>query len=72
MYEALFQTQQEWSRLPDPGAFLARLAQSVGADPTMYEQCVASSRHDAAVQQSVAAAQALGFTGTPTFEFVSR
>jgi protein-disulfide isomerase len=70
MYEALFQTQREWNRLPDPTAFLGKLASQVGADMTAYEACMASGRHDALVQQSVAAAQALGFTGTPTFQFV--
>jgi protein-disulfide isomerase len=33
---------------------------------------MASGRHDARVQQSVAAGQTLGFTGTPTFQFVQK
>lgn len=70
MHDALFQVQQEWNRLPDPTAFLAKAAQKVGADMTAYERCVASGRHDARVQQSVAAGQALGFNGTPSFQFV--
>jgi protein-disulfide isomerase len=72
MHDALFQAQQEWNRLPDPTAFLAKLARKVGADMAAYERCMASGRNDARVQQSVAAAQALGFTGTPTFQFVSQ
>jgi protein-disulfide isomerase len=56
--------------LPDPTAFLAAAARKVGADMPAYERCVASGRHDARVQQRVAAAQALGFNGTPTFQFV--
>src|SRR5262245_28747078 len=35
-----------------------------------YERCMASGRHDARVQQL--AAQALGFTGTPTFQFTQQ
>jgi protein-disulfide isomerase len=70
MHDALFQAQRQWNRLPDPTVFLAKAAQKVGADMTAYEQCVASGRHDARVQQSVAAGQALGFSGTPTFQFV--
>jgi protein-disulfide isomerase len=70
MHDALFQVQPQWNRLPDPTAFLAQAARKVGADPTAYEQCMASGRHDARVQQSVAAGQALGFNGTPTFQFV--
>jgi protein-disulfide isomerase len=70
MYERLFQAQQEWNRLTDPTAFLAKLAQEVGVDKVSYDACVASGRQDAKVQQSVAAATAQGFSGTPTFQFV--
>jgi len=56
--------------LPDPTAFLAEVACKVGAEMAAYEQCMAAGRTDARVQQSVAAAQALGFTGTPSFQFV--
>ncbi len=72
MHDALFQAQQEWGRLPDPTAFLAKLASQVGANMTAYEACVASGRQDGPVQQSVAAAQALGFNGTPTFQLVTQ
>jgi protein-disulfide isomerase len=72
MHDALFQAQQQWSRLPDPTEFLASAARKVGADMPAYEQCMASGRHDARVQQRAAAAQALGFTGTPTFQFVQQ
>src|SRR6266542_4139538 len=70
MHDALFQAQQEWNRLPDPAAFVAKVAQKVGADMKAYERCMASGRYDAPVQKSVAAGQALGFNGTPTFQFV--
>ena len=70
MHDALFQSQPQWNQMPDPTAFLAKLAHEVGAEMTAYEQCMAAGRHDARVQQSVAAAQALGFTGTPSFQFV--
>jgi protein-disulfide isomerase len=70
MYESLLGSQQEWNRLTDPTAFLAKAARDSGADMTAYEACVASGRQDGPVQQSVAAAQALGFNGTPTFQFV--
>jgi protein-disulfide isomerase len=36
----------------------------------IYNQCVASERVKAKVQQRVAAAQKAGFTGTPSFQFV--
>jgi len=70
MHGQLFQTQGEWSRLPDPTSFLANLARQAGADMPSYEACIASGRQDASVQQSVTTATALGFNGTPTFQFV--
>jgi len=70
MHDALYQAQPQWNRLPDPSAFLAQLARGVGTDMPAYEQCLASGRTDAQVQQWVAAAQALGFNGTPSFQFV--
>jgi len=72
MYEGLFEQQQAWSRLPDPTAFLAALAEKSGADMTAYAACVASNRQAGAVQQSVSEAKSLGFNGTPTFQLVQR
>jgi protein-disulfide isomerase len=72
MHDALFQAQQQWNQLPEPTAFLAGLARKAGADMTAYERCIALGRKEALVQQSVVAGQALGFTGTPTFQFVHR
>ena len=72
MHDALFRAQQELSRLPDPTPLLTAAARTVGVGMSAYEQCMASGRHDARVQQGVAAAQAQGFTGTPTFQFVPR
>jgi len=70
MHDAIYQAQQQWSRLPDPSPFLAELAKKAGANMKAYEECMASGRNDARVQQSVAAAQAQGFSGTPSFQFV--
>jgi protein-disulfide isomerase len=70
MHDALFQGQQQWNRLQDPTTFLGTTARKVGADMAAYERCMASGRNEARVQQSLAAGQALGFTGTPTFQFV--
>jgi protein-disulfide isomerase len=70
MHDELFQTQPQWNRLPDPTAFLTTVAQRVGGDMTAYERCMAEDDKDAQVQQRVAAAQALSFNGTPSFQFV--
>ncbi|HSF34368.1 MAG TPA: thioredoxin domain-containing protein [Candidatus Tectomicrobia bacterium] len=70
MHQALLQAQQEWNRLPDPSAFLAKTARDARADMMAYEACMASGRQDTPVQRSVAAGRALGFNGTPSFHFV--
>jgi protein-disulfide isomerase len=70
MHDALFQAQPQWNRSPDPTTFLAEVAKKVGADMPAYERCLALGRKDAQVQQSVAVGQALGFNGTPSFQFV--
>jgi protein-disulfide isomerase len=71
MHDALFRAQSQWSRLPDPGNFLADLVEKVGADRQAYEQCLASGRADALVQTRVAEGQALRFNGTPSFRFIT-
>jgi protein-disulfide isomerase len=53
-----------------PDASPARLqavAQEVGLDMAAYDQCVASGRHEQAIQASVEEAERLGATGTPAF-----
>lgn len=70
MHDELFRDQQRWNGLPDPVAYLAETAEKVGADMTAYQQCIASGRAKVPVEQSVAAGQALGFQGTPSFRFI--
>jgi protein-disulfide isomerase len=70
MHQALFRRQGEWNRLPDPRDFLAGVAADIGADQAAYLDCVASGRMKARVEQSVGKARALGFNGTPSFQFV--
>ena len=70
MHAALFKGQQQWARQPDPSAFLAETAKGTGADMAAYEQCLASGRTNALVQQRVAEGKALGFNGTPSFQFI--
>jgi protein-disulfide isomerase len=71
MHDALFEGQQAWSRLPDPGPALATLAAAAGADPGAYAACLARGESAARVAASVAAGQALGFSGTPTFRVIA-
>jgi protein-disulfide isomerase len=70
MHDALFGAQGQWSSLPDPSEFLSGLAAEIGADVSAYEECISSGRQEDYIQQGVAAGQALGFNGTPSFRFV--
>ena len=71
MHDKLFATQTQWNQLPDPGAYLAQVAQGLGADMAAYSACVAAGRAKAAVDKGIADAGALGFNGTPSFQFLS-
>jgi protein-disulfide isomerase len=72
MHDELFQTQRQWGGLLDSTAFLGSAARKAGADATAFGKCMATGRGEGRVRQSVTAAQGLGFTGTPTFQFVPR
>ncbi|MBX2996952.1 MAG: thioredoxin domain-containing protein [Caldilineaceae bacterium] len=73
MHRLLFRAQQEWSRSANPDSVFARLAEEAGADPDLYAACLAETADvkEAAVRESVAEAQSLGFSGTPSFVFVN-
>jgi len=71
MHDQLFTNQAQWSQLPDPSAYLAQVAQGLGADMAAYSNCVASGRSQAVVDKGIADAAALGFNGTPSFQFLS-
>ena len=70
MHDLLFETQPEWSELPDPSGFFADLAQQAGADLQQYKACLESGEKQAQVAASLEEAQSLGFSGTPSFRFV--
>lgn len=70
IHSQLFQTQSEWNQLPDPAAYFANLATTVGADMDQYKACIDSGEKAAIVQERVQDALTKGFTGTPSFQFV--
>lgn len=70
MHDELFRTQDQWRNLADPADFVAGLAKSSGADMAAYSACMQAGRTAALVDKRVAAASALGFNGTPSFQFV--
>ncbi len=71
MHDELFANQRQWSRLPDPNDFLAATAEKLGADMDAYRECLESGRKAPVVEAGVAAGRALGFNGTPSFQFMN-
>ncbi len=70
MHDLLFRTQDEWASLPDAADVFARLAGEAGADAAAYTACLSDSAIADVVKAGVAEAAALGFSGTPSFNFV--
>lgn len=70
MHDLLFRTQDEWANLPDPADVFVRLAGEAGADAALYTTCLSDSAIADRVKASLAEGEALGFTGTPSFNFV--
>lgn len=70
MHDLLFRTQEEWANLPDPADFFVRLAGEAGAEAAAYTACLTDSTIADRVKASLSEGEALGFTGTPSFNFV--
>lgn len=70
MNARLFQTQSEWNQSSDAPAYFTTLAEDLGADMDAYQACVASGTKEALIAQGVMEAQAIGFSGTPSFHIV--
>lgn len=71
MHDELFQRQSEWSSLPEPSDFLTDVADDIGLDIKQYSDCVDSEKIQDIIDAGISEAQALGLTGTPSFQFAS-
>lgn len=71
MHSLIFETQQGWSRLPDPNTFFTELAQEIGVDLIDYETCMADGKTEAMVEMAFQRGRSLEFTGTPSFQFIA-
>ncbi len=72
MHDEIFRAQSEWANSTDTAGFFGGLAEQLGLDMDAFNSCVASGEKTAMVDAGVAEATAHGFTGTPSFRFVSR
>lgn len=71
MHALIFETQNEWANLDDPLAYFEELGSQLDVDDEMFASCLQSGRADARVESSYAAGESLGFSGTPSFQFVN-
>lgn len=70
MHALLFETQDQWANLSDPSTFFIELAAQTDVELRDFEVCLSSGENDATVQDTFDTAQSLGFSGTPSFQFV--
>ena len=71
LHDELFAQQSQWGSVPDPEVYVTALAEEAGVEMSAFELCMDDERIDAQIGEGVAAGQALGFTGTPSFRFTS-
>lgn len=76
MHDALFRSQQEWSRLPDPLPVFKRITSEISSGESKvngdaYDSCMAGQQTVAQVEADVQEIYGLGFSGTPSFRFYS-
>ncbi len=71
MHDQIFRTQQDGASSADPAQFYADLAEKTGADMDLFNACVAGNEKAAVIAQGLADGRAIGFTGTPSFQFVN-
>jgi protein-disulfide isomerase len=67
MHDTLFAQQQEWADLADAQETFVGYAGELGLDADSFDQCLNSGKYDEALQEDMAAGQAAGVSGTPSF-----
>ncbi|MGW8225489.1 MAG: thioredoxin domain-containing protein [Anaerolineales bacterium] len=71
LHDALFASQDQWASVPEPATYVTALAEDAGVEMDAFEACMADPQIETQINEGVAAGQALGFTGTPSFRFTS-
>lgn len=66
MHDALFEQQDEWAGMTDPGAAFRRYARDVGLDAGAFVDCLTSGATLSEVRRSAEFAGAIGVSSTPT------
>lgn len=66
-YAMLFNTQNDWTDLPDPAQFFVNLADSLGLNTTRFAEDMLNDAAREAVNRGAAEAAKMNLSGTPTF-----
>jgi len=67
MHDKLFEKQEEWSGLSDPGQKFKEYAGSVGVNGAKFASCLDGEKYKQAIDADLALANSVGASGTPTF-----
>ncbi len=67
MHDLLYQYQETWSPLKEPGPFFVSLADSVGISKSKLVECVKAPATEAEIRYEAEGAQRAGASSTPTF-----
>lgn len=70
MHALIFETQNQWSNSPEPVAFFQELGAPLEIDQDAFASCLDSGRTEAMVERTYAMGRSLGYSGTPSFQFV--
>ena len=67
MHDLIFEYQETWAPLKEPGPFLVSLADSVGISKPKLVECVKSPSTEDEIRYEAVGAERAGATSTPTF-----
>lgn len=67
MHDLIYQYQETWAPLKEPGAFFVSLADSVGISKPKLVECVKSPATEAEIRYEAEGAERAGAGSTPTF-----
>jgi protein-disulfide isomerase len=67
MHDALYETQDQWSKMGDASPFFSQVAEKLGLNITQFKKDYASSKVNDLINADLAEGNKLGVTGTPTF-----
>lgn len=72
VHDKLFETQEDWSKLPDPTEYFANLGSQFGLNKDKIKEAVSKGLYDSKINDDTKEANRLGVNATPTFYLNSK